>query len=207
MTLEEMGYRILRRLEGGDIPRDKTWDIREIMDTAAQVRDKITKRYIDSQLGKEGWDVPPELVSWFRNVEVLEDTVLELKYVVLPARFASLPFSQGIAHVSSMRDPGENYKLSQPGVQSMFKHMRESFTTVWPQVDEGENRLYIDKLPRNVDKLYIGMVVSTDSISENDPLPMLSWMEADVEDEVFRKYMPPAPTDNLNNTTDVGKVV
>jgi len=206
MTLEEMGYRILRKLEGGDIPRDKTWDIREIMDTAAQVRDKLTQQYIDAQQRKEGWDVPPELISWFRNVEVLKDTVLNLKYVILPAKFASLPFSQGIAHVSSMRDPEENYKMSQPGVQSMFRHMRESFTTVWPQTEEGENRLYVDKLPSGVDKLYIGMVVTTDSINPEDPLPMLSWMESDVEDEVVKKYRPPSPSDNLNNTTDVGKV-
>jgi len=207
MTLEERAYRVMRRLESGDIPRDHTWDIREIMDSIADARDDLMMQYVESQRNKEGFNIPTELVSWFKNIEVKEDTDLKKKYITLPGGFASLPFDQGIYHVSDMDDPEDNYKLSTGGPQGLFSNMVSKFTKFWYESHENEGRLYFSNLSQYTDKIYLGMVVRSGDVPEDAPLPMLSWMGGRVEDIVFQRYGGQVPQDNINNTTDVGKAV
>lgn len=129
-TLRMMVSQVRRMLERGDVPRDTSFDEREI---AKVIRDNAHYQLKGEwfELKKAGYNVvDSHYVAQFDNVAVKEDPDTYLCYSDLPAEYVALPEGLGIQRVAPM----PSYRNQNPDA---FIPIPPNFEDIWGNLPAG----------------------------------------------------------------------
>ena len=137
--------------------------------------------------------VPHHFYSVFRSVAVSNDTVLKLKYSILPARFITLPFDRGVPIISRMTDQESNFKYLPQGGSGLFSRGRaenlEGHVGFWNETGpNNEDRVYYKNLPHNIEEVLVKLPGMATSIDGDDPLPLMEGWAWTMVQEVYKLY-------------------
>lgn len=190
MTFNMMAEQVLRLLASGDIPQDMEWDEGEIIAALGQVRDKLMMDWFGTIKQKS---IPTSMYSVFRDVDVLEDTELNLKYSVLPAGFVNIPFDRAVPLISHMKNQEDNFKYLPQGGTGLFSSNRagnlEGHVGFWNETGpNSEDRVYYKYIPSTYKKVLIKLPAISTEIDADDPIPLMEGWAWTMINEVYRLY-------------------
>lgn len=187
-TLNTMSEQVLRLLAGGDVPDDFRFEREEIILAIGQTFGEAIAAKLEEKFRKNPRSVTPELLTVYRDQEVLEDSELDLRYTVLPADYQTLPYDKGVWFVGAMRGQ-EPFKRIGNGSFSLYSNLEAGNMNGHVGYYIEGNRIYYPTNPPDLDlKILIKMVAKPSDIDPDAKLPIPSDMEAYIIREVVELF-------------------
>lgn len=183
LTKRKIASRILSALNGGQNNSLIKIDPREVYEAIESARNLMMEKAI-----RESGHLDGEYVFPYRNIPVLHDATLSVKYCVLPARMISFSDFDGIRVVSPMKNQSIAFAKLDNGAQGIYGPLEASKLHGNPgyYIEKGSNevRLVFEHLPSDYDKVLIKMIASVYAFDEDEQLPIPAAHEQELVDMV-----------------------
>lgn len=180
----QLAERIHRILEGGDISKDSSYDIREIEDTVGDIISEIMYQRIFSNYKYEGEFHPGQLLVTFNNVKVYRNKDRKNTYAYIPAEYLNLPGGRGVWNVGAEGDVNCRFIPRRPGSEHFigFRGAPDMQNNISYRV-EGDKVIFMkDIYNMGVDEVQIQLVTSSDK-------KMNMIIPEDIKAEVIRQVI------------------
>ena len=122
-TKRKLAEQVMRIISGGSVKNDFQIDIREIMISIEQERDRLVKIELFNSMREGDPGIIGNFISTFSNVEVKEDKDKKLFYSDLPACPISLPYDKGVYQISYMQDQSSTFVRIPNGAIGLYNNM------------------------------------------------------------------------------------
>lgn len=195
----------LRALAGGDVPRDFHVKLRELILLVPQARDHLVEQMYRLRMEKTGAkEIDTAFLSVYKNVPILTDEDLDLKYSELPASFIDLPDGLGLYHVGPMKGHNRKFKKVPASFLSMYDGLEASNlhgnVGFWV---EGDKIYYTSKfdLEPQCEEVLIKLVGSISDTDDDDEIEMPRDIEMKVISLIVEFYngLGQKPKDRVND--------
>jgi hypothetical protein len=198
--IAEQAWRILGK-RGADADLDK----RELELTVRQSLSLIVRSRFFESKNQDYPEIPESLIVGYKNIEIQEDTDLNLLYVTLPSRIIDLPYGMGILLVSAQGNQKCGFLRSPAGFNSMSCGLESNCIPGKSYYYQEGNRLYFSNLghENRPSKIYIRLVAPAEDLNTDDDLEMPGDMELEVLSRVLEVYGVYRPQDEINDQNDI----
>ncbi len=125
--------------------------------------DYLAKKNIDTR-----W------LTTFKNIEVLKDDDLDLKYSIIPAQYMDLPDQCGLYHISPMKDQGKKFKVVSPSFFAMYQGTEAEniggYVGFWVEGNKVYYTKAMDGIDYNCTEVLMKLVCSLDAYGDYDDI-------------------------------------
>lgn len=154
----------------------------------------------------------PSVIDQFciihRNVPVLFDEELDLKYSDLPASVLNTIHFRGIRLISPMKDQENAFFIRKNNSTSVMNRL-QSNTAVRSNTArlEGPKRVYYDRIAQGIDKVLIKMVTTFSEIASDDDIEMPGGKDSAVFQMVLQNMQMQMQTpENMRNDNNPNSI-
>ena len=197
MKTKALAEEILRQLSGNNpVASGFGTDIREVISAIHQASSALVKKdyYMKlNLLGERG--ISESWLQTYKNIPILTDETLGLRYSNLPARVMTLPDDKGVYVVAPQEDYDNPFVPQGFGKRFIFGNLPILHPVYWVDVD----KVYYKNVPSAVKEVMMVLVPQVLEEIQDD-------VAFEVRDAVIKMYMSTKPipkdetNDNNNNT-------
>jgi len=189
ITKEKIADHIIKSSQGGEIVSYRKIDPREVYESIERARNGVMQAIIDGGNNLDG-----EFITQYKNVPILNDGDINLKYSTLPTRLISFSGHDGLQQVSPMKNQGESFIKVSSGSQAIYGSLeaakiggKTGYYLQRERVGTDQSiRIYYINCPFQYDKVLIKMVASTYDFDEDEALPIPAQYENQLVAMVFQ---------------------
>lgn len=137
----------------------------------------------------------------YKNIEILEDTELDIKYSVLDQSPIQLPKGSGIMRISPMQDPSITFKYVTDRAKSVLMRADVGLvgTNTWYTVSGDRIEYY--SVPLGITKVLIRMITPFQQLEDTDEFPIPSGMDDALFKMVQSYFGQNIPEDDTNDNS------
>lgn len=190
--INKLAEQVMRLLNGGDYsPSESKYDIREIAIAVEQASAKLIRLRTFEEWRTGESNSLGQYLATFTGQEIKRDTIRNLSYIDIPAKFISLPKGRGVHSIGP--EGNEFVKYIPVGVGALnFVGIRQApflqgNSGYWL---EGSKAYFSNELKGNV---VIKLITGADLVAD---------MESDIVTQVYSLYRTEKPEDKIINAQE-----
>jgi len=187
-TKKKLAEQVMRVISGGHIKPDRTIDIREVMLFIDQLRDQAAKISVFNNIKQGDYSIDGDFITYHKDVTIVTDSDMNLRYMVLPENILALPHDLGIYMISPMQNQDKPFHRIQGVGGGLYRGMQsfenENNTYYW---NIGKN-VYFKNVDVSVSELLVALVETSQSITESAEYPMPPDLEGEVVQRAIEMF-------------------
>lgn len=190
--INKLAEQVMRLLNGGDYsPSESKWDIREVAIAVEQASAKLIRLRTFEEIRFGDSNSLGQYLATFTGQEIKRDTVRNLSYIDIPAKYISLPKGRGVHSIGPEGNEFVKYIPLDAGALNFTQIRNAPFlqgnSGYWL---EGSKAYFSNELSGNaVIKLITGAGLVAD-------------MESDIVTQVYSLYRTEKPEDKIINAQE-----
>lgn len=190
--VNRLSEQVMRLLNGGDYsPSESKWDIREVAIAVEQASAKLIRLRTFEEWRTGESNSLGQYLATFTGQEIKRDTVRNLSYIDIPAKYISLPKGRGVHSIGPEGNEFVKYIPLDAGALNFTNIRQAPFlqgnSGYWL---EGRKAYFSNELSGNV---VIKLITGSDLVAD---------MEADIVTQVYSVYRTEKPEDELINAKE-----
>lgn len=190
--VNRLSEQVMRLLNGGDYsPSESKWDIREVAIAVEQASAKLIRLRTFEEWRTGESNSLGQYLATFTGIPIQRDTVRNLSYIDIPAKYISLPKGRGVHSIGPQGNEFVKYIPVDAGALNGFNIRQAPFlqgnTGFWL---EGDKALLTNELTGDT---VVKLITGADLVAD---------MESDIVAQVYSLYRTEKPEDKIINAQE-----